>query len=147
MCERTAELYPKNYYAWTHRQWIISKITDTTQLRKGECSSLPYALVLYVRCTQRFYSSSCCHVLACDSELERCSTWNSNNVSDYCGFHYRQYVLLLIMKQHAFHQSLASSALILTQPLPSPTSIAAVSDAPHCPLHCQLLSRWLYSLP
>jgi hypothetical protein len=34
ICERTAELYPKNYYAWVHRQYLIQLLTsyhDMTQ--------------------------------------------------------------------------------------------------------------------
>lgn len=23
VCDRVAELYPKNYMAWTHRQWVV----------------------------------------------------------------------------------------------------------------------------
>lgn len=33
MCERSAELYPKNYYAWMHRQWLIERLTSCTDLR------------------------------------------------------------------------------------------------------------------
>jgi protein prenyltransferase alpha subunit repeat containing protein 1 len=32
ICERTAELYPKNYYAWTHRQWLVEHITRLPHL-------------------------------------------------------------------------------------------------------------------
>jgi hypothetical protein len=26
MCARSAELYPKNYYAWMHRQWLVERL-------------------------------------------------------------------------------------------------------------------------
>ena len=28
MCERSAELYPKNYYAWMHRAWLVELLGD-----------------------------------------------------------------------------------------------------------------------
>ncbi len=32
MCERSAELYPKNYYAWMHRAWLIERISSRSDL-------------------------------------------------------------------------------------------------------------------
>jgi len=29
VCSRSSELYPKNYYAWTHRHWVVSKLEDS----------------------------------------------------------------------------------------------------------------------
>jgi len=38
MCERSAELYPKNYYAWMHRQWMVERITEKKELELGMSS-------------------------------------------------------------------------------------------------------------
>jgi hypothetical protein len=32
-CQRAAECYPKNYYAWTHRQWLVKQMCDVAALR------------------------------------------------------------------------------------------------------------------
>jgi len=34
MCERSADLYPKNYYAWMHRQWLVERIEKREELLK-----------------------------------------------------------------------------------------------------------------
>lgn len=26
VCQRVAELYPKNYYAWTQRSWVVLRV-------------------------------------------------------------------------------------------------------------------------
>ena len=28
VCARMSEIYPKNYYSWTHRAWVLDHVTD-----------------------------------------------------------------------------------------------------------------------
>ncbi|CAG8682107.1 14047_t:CDS:2 [Cetraspora pellucida] len=63
---RVAELYPKNYYTWTHRHWIISLLPN--------------------------YSSDSLSFL--DNELLNMEKWVRTNISDHSGFHHRQICLI-----------------------------------------------------
>lgn len=33
LCARAATIYPRNYYAWQHRQWILKNMTTSDSLR------------------------------------------------------------------------------------------------------------------
>lgn len=37
VCTRMSEIYPKNYYSWTHRAWVLDHVTnDIVRNRGGE---------------------------------------------------------------------------------------------------------------
>ncbi|CAB4394290.1 unnamed protein product [Rhizophagus irregularis] len=65
---RVAELYPKNYYAWTYRHWILLNIkTDSVQ-------------------SKSFFVD----------ELKIMKIWVQTNISDYSGFQHLQRCLIRI---------------------------------------------------
>lgn len=35
VCQRVAELYPKNYYAWTQRSWVVLRVVGGAFWRAG----------------------------------------------------------------------------------------------------------------
>ncbi|CAG8606183.1 26528_t:CDS:2, partial [Racocetra persica] len=75
---RIAELYPRNYYAWTHRHWIISLLP--------------------------IYSSDSLSIL--DNELFNMEKWVRTNVSDHSGFHHRQ--ICLIKKSQLYDSTIVN---------------------------------------
>jgi hypothetical protein len=36
LCQRTATLYPKNYYSWTYRHWLLTQLPEASDLLKQE---------------------------------------------------------------------------------------------------------------
>lgn len=46
VCERVAELYPKNYYAWTQRSWVILREVASATAGGGNASAKEQAAVL-----------------------------------------------------------------------------------------------------
>ena len=70
VCQRAAEKYRKNYYAWTHRQWVLDQLSPA----RRRAAAL--------------------------AELDATQSWGSLHVSDYCGFHYRQVLLRLLNTVH-----------------------------------------------
>ncbi|KAL6042837.1 Protein prenyltransferase alpha subunit repeat-containing protein 1 [Balamuthia mandrillaris] len=70
-CMRVAEIYPKNYHAWSHRTHMIY-LLNAAQTRRD---------------------------LDGDHRMEG---WVRRHVSDYCGFHQRQTLLLQLMRLCGF---------------------------------------------
>lgn len=68
VAERMAVLYPRNYYAWTHRQLIVKEL-----IRLGMTDRLLPRLI--------------------ESELRRMDGWTRRNVSDHSGFHHIMFLL------------------------------------------------------
>ncbi|RIA81329.1 hypothetical protein C1645_810106 [Glomus cerebriforme] len=69
---RVAELYPKNYYAWTYRHWILLKISDDS---------------LH---SQSFFVD----------ELKIMKIWVQKNISDYSGFQHLQRCLIRLSQYY-----------------------------------------------
>ncbi|CAG8507187.1 168_t:CDS:2 [Dentiscutata erythropus] len=96
---RVVELYPKNYYAWTHRHWIISLLPID--------------------------SSNSISLL--DDELLNMEKWVRTNVSDHSGFHHRQ--LCLIKKSQFYNSTIANFLGIsrdnLLNQLPVPENLSS----------------------
>ncbi|CAG8527904.1 15232_t:CDS:2 [Funneliformis caledonium] len=67
---RVAELYPKNYYAWTYRHWILLNISNNSLQSK----------------------------LFFDEELTIMKSWVQKNISDYSGFQHLQRCLIRLSK-------------------------------------------------
>lgn len=40
MCQRVADLYPKNYYAWTQRSWVVLRVVGDAHGMGAEESSV-----------------------------------------------------------------------------------------------------------
>ncbi|CAG8635830.1 7710_t:CDS:2, partial [Dentiscutata heterogama] len=96
---RVAELYPKNYYAWTHRHWIISLLPIDSS------NSISFL----------------------DDELLNMEKWVRTNVSDHSGFHHRQ--LCLIKKSQFYNSTIATFLGIsrdnLLNQLPVPENLSS----------------------
>lgn len=85
ICERTALIYPKNYYAWMHRIWLC------TLLRKENCTTVTdTATAASASIDSTTSTSLVSHDLT--MELDRIRNWNSNNINEHCGFHYRSFI-------------------------------------------------------
>ncbi|CAI2172382.1 10825_t:CDS:10 [Funneliformis geosporum] len=69
---RVAELYPKNYYAWTYRHWILQNISNNSLQSKS------------------FF----------DEELKIMKSWVQKNISDYSGFQHLQRCLIRLSKYY-----------------------------------------------
>jgi len=67
-----AELYPKNYYAWTYRYWILLNISNNSSQSKSFL----------------------------DEELRIMKNWVQKNISDYSGFQYLQRCLIRLSKYY-----------------------------------------------
>lgn len=107
ICDRTAELYPKNYYAWTHRQWLVNKLGSLAELLL---------------------------------QLEKTTKWTDRHVSDHCGFHHRQVILLQCVRLTP-HASMCTAPLELSEAPPAPAAEAAADDSA-----CEACGLWKQEL-
>ena len=64
VCLEAASRYQRNYYAWSHRMWVVANLTPDATAN------------------------------AIDSELQVLSSWIPAHVSEFGAFHYRQVLLL-----------------------------------------------------
>jgi len=78
VCTVIAEKYPKNYYAWTHRSFIIRELVDMMQRDNGLHDDDIRAML--------------------QAEVETIEPWLLRHVSDHSAAHYGGEVLLLWLK-------------------------------------------------
>src|SRR5204863_4505590 len=69
---RVAELYPKNYYAWTHRHWVLTKISNDSLQSKS------------------FFLE----------EFKIMKIWVQKNIADYSGFQHLQRCLIRLSQYY-----------------------------------------------
>eukprot|EP00041_Stephanoeca_diplocostata_P034706 m.1197228 g.1197228 ORF g.1197228 m.1197228 type:complete len:440 (+) comp24566_c0_seq1:409-1728(+) len=79
VCDMAANRYPKNYYAWCHRQWAIQRFCQ-----QGMAAVKFHAFV--------------------SQELKSCAIWADKNVSDYSSLHHITF-LLGTMSKRTFQMS------------------------------------------
>lgn len=112
--------FPKAQHAWGHRRWVLSEfpaVHKSSQTRNREnletfdsevavanaaClrKRLNYAAWRHRRwCALRFSNENSNSL---QDELTRTAAFVQRNVSDYCGLHYRQSLLLRMMSGNAF---------------------------------------------
>jgi len=90
LCQRIADMYPKNYYCWTHRKWAVEEW-------QAACRSADPAWALPVASDETWQAQSS---LLLDADLRLLQAW-AVQVSDYSGYHHRQVVLRLRTEQIA----------------------------------------------
>jgi hypothetical protein len=78
ICTRVAERYPKNYYAWTHRRYLLGQLQNLVQERKNNNNSI----------AQKFIS-------LLQTEWSFILNWLKTHVSDHSAVHYGGQVLEL----------------------------------------------------
>ena len=91
ICTKVAEKYPKNYYAWTQRRWLIRQVIQTSEAagvqmknennKEGGSPASPHALCEFSR------------QLIHDEFTFIVQTWLSTHVSDHSAVHYGQQLL------------------------------------------------------
>jgi len=76
-CTDASNRHPRNYYAWSHAQWMITFLNhlENSLGPVDMAKSLLNLGDLYVR------------------ELQRVTNWNLNHVGDHCGYHHRIFIL------------------------------------------------------
>lgn len=75
LAQRLTHYYAKNYYAWTHRLWIMQALAERSA---GETTDTRAAAL---------------HCL--EAELEATAAWQRANLGDHCAYHHEQAVLAL----------------------------------------------------
>ena len=83
ICTKIAEKYPKNYYAWTHRRWMIQQIVSKVHATEEKSGASP---------SSNFYSSYL-RKLIYEEFTFIVRTWLPRHVSDHSAVHYGQQML------------------------------------------------------
>jgi hypothetical protein len=130
VCERVAEIYPKNYFAWAHRQWIVQRVLSPV-------FAMPSAIPLQANVAASANSSSAFFPQLVETwgelgaELRRLERWANRHVSDHSGFHQRQIVLSECIRFSA-HASLVSAPRTPSSAFRIPTPVADESLVDTC---------------
>jgi protein prenyltransferase alpha subunit repeat containing protein 1 len=101
ICERVAEIYPKNYFAWSHRQWIVQRVMAPT-MAVVPCveSHLQIPSDANLQNTSSFFPELIETWGPLGIELRRLEKWANRHVSDHSGFHQRQVFLFMLSIQN-----------------------------------------------
>ena len=105
ICTKIAEKYPKNYYAWTHRRWMIQQIvsnaTATEEENEGGASSSPTSLLsnIYSSYLRRLIYEEFTFIV---------QTWLPRHVSDHSAVHYGQQMLFVWLELFGGEDSMVS---------------------------------------
>ncbi|KAG0266950.1 Protein prenyltransferase alpha subunit repeat-containing protein 1 [Actinomortierella ambigua] len=100
-CHRAAELYPKCYYAWTTRHWLVDQLSRTYKV--------PLAPFVNTAQVENTNESSARDPLnpaqrSMIAEWQRMSEHVERNVSDHSSFQHFQHVLLKMSGRYAVHE-------------------------------------------
>jgi hypothetical protein len=89
ICTRVAEHYPKNYYAWTHRRYLLDIMLRTSsRIRQNDPQQSPQNTA---QVTSIFLSLM-------SEEWSAVTTWLERHVSDHSAVHYCGQVLQFLLK-------------------------------------------------
>jgi hypothetical protein len=90
ICTRVAEHYPKNYYAWTHRRYLLDIMLRTTcsRIRQDDPQQSPQNTA---QVTSMFLSLM-------SEEWSSVTTWLERHVSDHSAVHYAGQVLQFLLR-------------------------------------------------
>lgn len=114
---KVAYIYPKNYHAWSHRDQVSLLLTK--QQVSTSCYTVCFVLCsssIYVLTTlPQLYKS-----LKVIEDLVTMEDYVTRHVSDYCGFHQRQLLLVRYMQLCGFRSAYIRTSVLL--PLSSQTS-------------------------
>jgi len=109
-CEYNANHNKNNYYAWTHREWLLSHITSKDALLQ---------------------------------ELQWIRRWNSMNVSQYSGFHFRIQVVKKLLQDHGGRKVAAAAAATAAAQLDANSILTKVEDDGSS---CRYNNKWIFQL-
>lgn len=118
LCTSVSEAYPKNYYSWTHRQWVIETfgrhIAHTTAWRE-----------------------------LLDSEVTFARDWIEKHLSDYCGYHHLLFLLEQVSHLEPLHQAFSKELIIGLKADFAPQYIARAGKAQSCGTCALYNTQWL----
>ena len=78
VCSVIAEKYPKNYYAWTHRRFIVNSLMDMMQHNNGEFDDSVRSMI--------------------EGEISCIESWLPRHVSDHSAAHYGGEMITLFLQ-------------------------------------------------